>query len=260
MSKIKNLKEFLDEKVLKYNTDEFIESDPISIPHLFKDKKDIEVSGFLTATISWGRRVAIIKKAKQLMAIMDHAPYDFVVNYTDEDIKKLDKFVYRTFNSLDLCFFLKSLKNIYLKYGGLENLFCDSKNSCSIKERIVRFRNIFLSLGHIKRTEKHVSNPVNGSASKRLNMFLRWMVRSDKKVDIGIWKSIDESSLMCPLDVHCSNVGRHLGLIRRKQNNWDTVVELTDKLRSFDSQDPIKYDFALFGLGLFENYKSYESI
>lgn len=250
------LYEFLEEKHNQYNHLSFIESDPISIPHIFSRKEDIEISGFLTATISWGRRPMIIKNAYSLIERMDFNPYDFILNYHEVDLKAFKAFKHRTLNGDDCIFFLRSLKNIYQDHGGLENVFIKS-NDCSgnIKESIINFRKIFLEPTHPKRVEKHISNPVANSAAKRINMFLRWMVRKDKYgVDFGIWNKIRMSDLICPLDVHSGNVARKLGLLNRRQNDWKAAVELTNKLKEFDNNDPVKYDYALFGLGIFEDF------
>lgn len=250
------LKEFLDEKVEKYNSLSFIETDPISIPHQFKKKEDREVAGFLAATIAWGQRKSIIANGNKLIQLMDFAPYDFVMNAKAKDYKAFESFKHRTFNGTDCIFFLKSLKNIYKKHNGIEAVFSKNFNTNrSIKEAIINFRSVFLEIEHPSRTTKHISNPAVNSAAKRINMYLRWMVRKDKKgVDFGIWKSIPASALYIPLDVHSGNVARKLGLLQRKQNDWKAVDELTEKLKSFDSHDPIKYDFALFGLGAFEKF------
>ncbi|MBI3502532.1 MAG: TIGR02757 family protein [Bacteroidetes bacterium] len=241
---------FLEEKVDKYNRPEFIESDPISIPHKFSKREDIEIAGFLTATISWGQRITIIKNANELMRRMDFSPYSFILNHSKKDLSSFKNFKHRTFNHTDLKFFLSSLKNIYCKHKSLENVFIGE----NVKEAIINFRKIFLSVPHPARTKKHISNPEANSSAKRLNMFLRWMIRKDKRgVDFGIWKNFFQKDLMCPLDVHSGNVARKLGLLARKQNDWQAVEELTSRLREFDSNDPVKYDFALFGLGVFES-------
>jgi len=245
------LKKFLEEKYLLYNQPSFIESDPVSIPHLFTRKEDIEISSFFTATIAWGQRTTIINNANRLMLMMDKDPYNFILNFTERDSKLFEKFVHRTFNGVDCVFFLKSLKNIYTNHGGLEKSFSGS----DVKDRIRNFRNLFLSTKHPTRSLKHISNPAQNSASKRLNMFLRWMVRKDDcGVDFGIWKQISSKDLICPLDIHSRRVARKLGLLKRKQNDWQAAEELTAKLRLFDPNDPVKYDFALFGLGVFENF------
>ena len=250
-----DIKDFLEEKVLQYNTTAFIESDPISIPHTFSLKEDIEIAGLLSATIAWGNRIMIIKNATILMELMDNAPYDFVMNHKNEDLQRFQGFVHRTFNANDLIYFIRSLKNIYLKHGGLESVFSDHCTALSTQPAIYEFRNILLSLPHESRTEKHIANPMAGSAAKRINMFLRWMVRKDNRnVDFGIWQRINPSQLSCPLDLHSGNVARKLGLLTRHQNDSRALAELDANLRSMDKDDPVKYDFALFGLGVFENF------
>ena len=250
------LKSFLDEKVELYNNPNFIESDPIQIPHLFSLKEDIEIAGFLSATIAWGNRKMIIKNAHRMMDLMGNAPYDFVMSHNENDIERLESFVHRTFNNQDFAFFIQSLQNIYSNHNGLEAVFSKSvTNGNSMQMGISDFKKTFFEIEHLYRTEKHVSDPLNNSAAKRINMFLRWMVRQDNKgVDLGIWKSISPSTLSCPLDVHSGNVARKLGLLNRKQNDGKAVAELDFILRNFDKNDPVKYDFALFGLGVFEGF------
>lgn len=243
------LKEYLDFKAQQYNTKDFINTDPIQLPHLFTKKEDIEIVAFLVATIAWGNRTMIIKSGNRILDIMGHEPYSFVQNY--ESKQHLD-FVHRTFNGIDLDFFFRSLKNIYEK-GGLEKAFSLHHEIEGIKGRIISFRDLFLSVPHEKRSEKHISNPAKNSAAKRINMFLRWMVRKDKiGVDFGIWNSISPSELFIPLDVHTYTNARALGLITRKQDDWKALEELMYNLKKFDSNDPSKYDFALFGIGAFE--------
>lgn len=249
------LKDFLDEKYRLYHSSEFIESDPIQIPHLFEKKQDIEISAFLTASIAWGQRKSIIKNAKSLMQRMDNCPYDFIINHEEEDLKNFEGFVHRTFNSLDLRFFISSLKSLYQKESSLEIFFKAREGEGDLQMAISRFRQNFFHLNHLKRTEKHISNPLKNSACKRLNMFLRWMVRTNSAgVDFNIWKEISPSYLSCPLDVHSGNVARKLGLLSRKQNDGKALKELDESLRKMDPQDPVKYDFALFGLGVFEKF------
>lgn len=249
------LKEFLDFKVDQYNTPDFISSDPVQIPHLFIQKEDIEVSGFLTATIAWGNRKSILKNANALMELMGNTPYDFVMEHREEDLQLLENFVHRTFNSKDLVYFIKALQNIYTHHGGLEMIFTKHSNERGLQTAIHEFKKIFFELPHQVRTQKHVSDPLKNSAAKRINMFLRWMVRKDAgKVDFGIWNNIAPSQLSCPLDVHSGNVARKLGLLKRKQNDAKALEELDTALRKLDPEDPVKYDFALFGLGVFEKY------
>jgi uncharacterized protein (TIGR02757 family) len=251
----KELKDFLDEKVIQYNTLDFIGTDPIQIPHQFTCKEDIEIVGFLIATIAWGNRKSIITNGERLLQIMGNSPFDFVSNYTDNHQKYSQGFVHRTFNEIDLHTFFLSLQNIYQNHQGLEAVFSKNATKKSIQPTIHQFKKIFFELPHLRRTEKHVSDPLKNSAAKRINMFLRWMVRKDTSgVDFGIWKSISPSILSCPLDVHSGNVARKLGVLNRKQNDGKAVLELDKALRIMDPLDPVKYDFALFGLGAFEKF------
>ena len=249
------LKDFLDQKVIQYNTRDFIESDPVQIPHLFTQKEDIEIAGFLSATIAWGNRTMIIKNSHKMMDLMGNAPHDFVLSHTETDLERLQTFVHRTFNGLDFSFFIESLKNIYQNHQGLEAVFAKNQEPDSMQKSISDFKKIFFEIPHLARTQKHISDPMNGSAAKRINMYLRWMVRQDLKgVDLGIWKSISPAALSCPLDVHSGNVARKLDLLTRKQNDAKALAELDAKLRELDANDPSKYDFALFGLGVFEGF------
>jgi len=248
-----DLKEFLDEKYNQYNTPLFIETDPIQIPHRFTKKEDIEISAFLTATIAWGNRKMIIRNADRIVKHLDNEPLSFVLNANDNEIESLSGFVHRTFNITDLHFFLKSLRNIYKNHNGLEVVF--SKYPMDIAKTLICFRKIFFEIPFPERTSRHVSNVAKNSAAKRLNMFLMWMVRQDNRgVHFGLWNKIKPSALFLPLDVHTGNVSRKLGLLKRKQNDWKAVSEITDRLRKFDIEDPVKYDFALFGLGIFEKF------
>jgi len=255
MNKVKDLKNFLDEKVEEFNRPKFIESDPIQVPKLFSAKEDIEISGFLTATISWGNRPAIIKNALRLMSMLGNQPHDFILNASNDEINKLERFVHRTFNGDDCIYFIRALRNIYTHYGGLQTAFeTGFEQHHSIKSALAYFYTVFFELKG-ERTRKHISNVQKGASAKRLNMYLRWMSREDKSgVDFGLWKGIPTSALMLPLDVHTGNVGRKLGLLQRKSNDWKAVEEITSSLRKFDSSDPVKYDFALFGLGVFEKF------
>lgn len=249
------LKEFLDSKVIQYNNPKFIESDPIQIPHQFSKKEDIEVAGFLTATIAWGNRKSIINNASRLMQLLDNAPYDFIMNHEDTDLEKLAPFVHRTFNGSDGMQFITSLKNIYINHDGLEAVFYKHMESHSLQTAISKFKTIFFEMEHLQRTQKHISDPLKNSAAKRINMFLRWMVRDDQAgVDFGIWTNLSPQQLSCPLDVHSGNVARKLSLLKRKQNDAKAVLELDTALRKLDPKDPVKYDFALFGLGVFEGF------
>jgi uncharacterized protein (TIGR02757 family) len=250
-----DLKEFLDEKVNKYNNSNFIEPDPISIPHSYSKKEDIEISGFLAATISWGNRKMIIRNAKRMMELIGNSPYDFIMSHEESHLEKLEGFVHRTFNSNDFIYFIKALRYIYEKKNGLEMIFNEYGTKDSLQPAIHQLKNIFFELPHPARTLKHISDPYKGSASKKINMYLRWMVRKDNRgVDFGIWNSISPSILSCPLDVHSGNVSRKLGLLTRKQNDSKAVSELDMNLREMDIKDPVKYDFALFGLGVFEGF------
>jgi len=248
--KHKELKEYLDFKTEQYNNPLFIESDPIQLVHQFTKKEEIEIIGLLVSTIAWGKRPMIIKNGKRLIDIMGGQPHEFILNYaSNEPIE----FVHRTFNATDLDFFFRSLKNIYTNHNGLEAVFKPHADHEGIKGRIVSFRETFLSIDHEQRSEKHISNPAKNSASKRINMFLRWMVRDDNHgVDFGIWKSINTSELCIPLDVHTARMATKLGLLKRKQNDWKALEEIMSTLRKMDPEDPSKYDFALFGLGVFD--------
>lgn len=257
MSKVidKELKDFLDEKVIKYNTPDFIGSDPIQIPHQYNLKEDIEISGFLAATIAWGNRKMIIKNAQRMMEMMGNSPYDFVMSFNEDQLERIEGFVHRTFNSIDFRYFIKALNNIYNNHGGMELVFSSNTTADSVLPAITAFKKTFFSIEHPTRTTKHVSDPSTGSSSKRINMMLRWFCRQDNKgVDFGIWKDISPSILSCPLDIHSGNVGRQFGLLSRKQNDAKALNELDANLRLLDSNDPVKYDFALFGLGVFEKF------
>lgn len=255
MIKRSELKSFLDYKVEQYNSPEFIKTDPVQIPHQFSKKEDIEIAGFLTATIAWGNRKSILNNASNLMELMDYSPFDFVMNHSETDLISLENFVHRTFNGIDLQYFVQSLKNLYLKHDGLEAVFFKYAEANSLQPSINQFKQLFFELSHPTRTQKHVSDPLKNSAAKRINMFLRWMIRNDAAgVDFGIWNSLSPSQLSCPLDVHSGNTARKLGLLKRKQNDAKALMELDYSLRKLDPVDPVKYDFALFGLGVFEKY------
>lgn len=249
------LKDFLDAKVIQYNDPKFIEADPIQVPHSFSTKEDIEISAFLTATISWGNRKSIIKNAKRMMHLLDNDPYEFVINHSESDLEKLSTFVHRTFNGTDFKQFIKSLKHLYTDYHGLENVFRTNAQPTSLQPAISFLKQLFFEVPHLARSTKHISDPSKGSAAKRLNMFLRWMVRSDAiGVDFGLWETISPAQLSCPLDVHSGRVARSLGLLQRKQNDAKALAELDQQLRKLDPDDPVKYDYALFGLGVFEKF------
>lgn len=247
------LKDYLDEWVEKYNRKSFIDTDPISIPHRFTQKEDIEISGFLTAIIAWGNRKSIITNASRMMELLDNAPHDFVLHHSKRDLVRLNSFVHRTFNGYDLIVFIKNLQRIYNEYGGLEKLFSTYQTHESLQGAISQFKKVFFQNQENIRSAKHISDPEKNSAAKRINMYLRWMVRKDQNgVDFGIWKSIPMSILSCPLDVHSGRVAREIGLLSRKQNDAKALYELDKELRKLDKDDPVRYDYALFGMGVFE--------
>jgi len=254
----KKLKVFLDRKVDEYNQPSFIESDPVSIPHLFSKKQDIEIAGFFASIFAWGHRTTIINKSTELMNLMDNAPYDFITTHSERDLKRLLQFKHRTFNTTDLLYFILFLKHHYKKSKTLETAFSDwmNKKDVSIEKALNGFHDYFFSLQDAPvRTRKHIASPKRNSTCKRLNMFLRWMVREDHcGVDFGIWKNISPSQLICPIDVHVARVAKRFNLIQRKQVDWLTALELTSHLKKFDRDDPAKYDFALFGLGVVEKF------
>ena len=266
----KSLKEFLDQRVELYNQPSFIEKDPVSIPHKFTKKQDVEIAGFFAAVFSWGNRTTIIKKSNEIIGLMDNAPFDFIVNHQEKDLAKLTHFVHRTFNSTDLLYFIHFLHHHYSgkikpaknirneKETTLESAFSYwmEKGDTDTGKALSGFHQYFFSLEDApRRTQKHIATPEKNSSCKRLNMFLRWMVRKDKKgVDFGIWKSIQPEQLVCPLDLHVARVARRFGLLSRPQSDWTSAIELTENLRRMDPKDPVKYDFALFGLGIEERY------
>jgi uncharacterized protein (TIGR02757 family) len=272
---IDNLKAFLDSKVAKYNRPDFIKNDPVCIPHLFTKKQDIEIMGFWAATLAWGQRVTIINKCRELITLMDGAPYDFIINHDEPDLKKLLHFKHRTFNDIDTLYFIAFFRYHYSNHQSLESAFiptqsvilsdsegfmkrqvADNTSPEPIEKYLNHFRQYFFSLPDFPhRTKKHVSSPSQKSTCKRLNMFLRWMVRKDNcGVDFGIWDQIKPSELIMPCDLHVDRVARKLNLMTRKQTDWQTAVELTQRLREFDPTDPVKYDFALFALGVEEKF------
>ena len=249
------LRSFLDEKVLQYNRPDFIESDPIQIPHLFTQKEDIEIAGFLASIIAWGNRKMIINNAKKMVVLMGNSPYDFVMSHTEDHLETLNDFVHRTFNGTDFTTFIRALRHIYNNHSGLEAIFAKHQQEDGMQKAIHEFKKVFFEIEHQNRTQKHISDPLAGSAAKRINMYLRWMARKDNKgVDLGIWKTISPAALSCPLDVHSGNVARKLGILTRKQNDAKALLELDTQLRLMDKNDPVKYDFALFGLGVFEGF------
>jgi len=249
---------FLNKKVDEYNQPFFIMADPISIPHLFSKKQDIEIAGFFASIFSWGNRTTIINKSRELMQLMGNAPYDFCLHHTDKDLKKLMTFKHRTFNTTDLLYFIEFFKFHYTKYNSLENAFSNwlNKKDVNIEAALNGFSNYFFSLPEVpKRTFKHIASPIKKSSCKRLCMFLRWMVRNDNNgVDFGIWKKINPSQLIIPLDLHVIRVAKRFNLINRSQSDWLAAIELTEVMKQFDSKDPVKYDFALFSLGALEKF------
>lgn len=249
------LKEFLDQKVDQYQQPQFLESDPIQIPHRFSRKEDIEIAGFLVATIAWGNRTTILNSGRKMMELMDNAPFDFIRNHQVSDLTGLASFVHRTFQGEDFQYFVRALQHIYKQYGRLETALKPRAMETNYKNAIAQFKQVFFELNPAYRTLKHVSDPHKNSAAKRIHMYLRWMVRSqDRGVDFGLWNTHKTANLSCPLDVHSGRVARKLGLLSRKQNDWKAVVMLDDSLRKMDRNDPVKYDFALFGLGVFEQF------
>lgn len=250
-----DLQLLLDQKFDLYNTPDFIEDDPVQIPHQFSRKEDIEIAGFLAALIAWGRRNIIIRNAQKLISLMDGEPYQFIMEFDKQDVQPFRNFVHRTFNGEDCVGLLHALQHVYRHLGGLEEIFSRSMSveKEDVYDGIMQARTCLLEHPSIsKRTHKHIANPSNGSSAKRINMFLRWMVREDTAgVDFGLWKKISPSQLICPLDVHTATVGRRLGILSRKQNDWKAARELTASLRLFDPEDPVKYDFALFGIGVY---------
>lgn len=253
-----DIKGFLDEKVELYNQPGFITNDPISIPHRFSKKQDIEISGFFAAILAWGQRKTIINKCLELFEKMDNAPHEFLMNHQEDDLKPFLSFKHRTFNDVDTLYFIHFLTWFYKKYDSLEQAFLLGQNGeiDAMESILSRFHEFFFSLPDApSRTRKHIATPVRKAACKRITMYLRWMVRKDSKgVDFGIWDQIKPAQLICPCDLHVDRVARKLGLITRKQTDWLTALELTEQLRTFDPMDPVKYDFALFGLGIEEKF------
>jgi uncharacterized protein (TIGR02757 family) len=250
------IKAFLEEKYLQYNNPSFIEFDPISIPHSFSELHDREISGFLIAAIAWGRRDLILRSGLLMLELMDNAPFEFIMSANESELLRFSRFVHRTFNGMDCIYFIRALRHVYSNYASMEDIMLQGmKDSGSVREGLSYLRLVFFSLPHATRNEKHFADVMRGAAGKRLNMFLRWMVRKDNfGVDFGMWKRIDPASLYIPLDLHSGNTARSLGLLTRKMNDWKAVEELTEILREFDPADPVKYDFALFGLGVNEKF------
>jgi uncharacterized protein (TIGR02757 family) len=245
------LQSLLDTLYHKYNRVEFIESDPISVPHLYAKKQDIEIAAFIAAIFAWGQRTTIINKSKELLSLMDNDPHQFVLHSSDAELKRIVNFKHRTFNDTDALYFIEFLRHHYKQYDSLEMAFCMHK-ATTMEERLINFRSYFFSLPDFPlRTQKHISSPANLSTCKRINMFLRWMVRIDTSgVDFGIWRKIKTEDLIIPIDVHVNKVANQLGLLKQEKINWNTAVQLTNSLKAFDAFDPVKYDFALFGLGI----------
>jgi uncharacterized protein (TIGR02757 family) len=247
--------DLLEYKHNQYNHQDFILADPLQVPHSFSVKEDIEIAAFLTATIAWGNRVSIIKSANRMMDLLHRSPYDFIRLTGSDDIEGIGRFVHRTYNTTDFVYFILALKRLYSDYGGLETVFTEGYKSGSIFNAIVRFRRIFVSAGFPGHAAKHVSDVEKGSAAKRLNLFLMWMVRKDfRGVHFGLWNGISPADLMIPLDTHVGRTARSLGLLTRKTNDWRSVEELTAELRKFDPEDPCRFDFSLFGLGIFDHF------
>jgi len=258
MTDIQEVKSLLDEKYDLYNRPDFIVDDPISIPHLFTKKQDIEIAGFFAAILAWGQRITIINKCKELMEMMGNSPHEFVLNHSETDLKSLMKFKHRTFNDTDTLYFIHFFKSFYQEHDSLEEAFLLGAKSEDefMKNSLIAFHHYFFSSDIApNRTRKHIATPERKSACKRINMYLRWMVRNDQRgVDFGIWNKIQTSDLICPCDLHVDRVARKLDLIQRKQTDWQTAQELTNALKEFDANDPVKYDFALFGLGIMEGF------
>lgn len=249
------LKEMLDTLYDQYNRPDFIPEDPVSIPHLFTDKEDIEIAGFLTALISWGNRKGILKSADRLMALMDHAPSDFVRNAGLSDIARLDAFVHRTMNGTDIKGLIAGLKVLYSGNGGLRAALRPESDESDMFPAVQRLRNLLLPYLHL-RSHKHLANPDAGASAKRIHMFLRWMVRADARgIDFGLWSDFSTRRLVLPLDIHTGTIAREIGILTRKQNDRRAVMEVTQALRLLDSVDPIRYDFALFGFGIDRRWK-----
>jgi uncharacterized protein (TIGR02757 family) len=252
-----DIHQLLEAKHREYNTKAFIHTDPIQVPHSFKRKEDIEISAFLSCTIAWGNRKMIIRNAFRLMELMNNSPYEYLQDSSGKEWEKLGNFVHRTFQPQDLMYFLDALRRIYRYHGGLEEVFTSGYTRGGIYESLIEFRKIFMQWEPPERTNKHVSNPAKGSAAKRLNLFLMWLVRQDSiGVHFGLWKKISKADLIIPLDIHVGRVSRELGLVERKANDWRTASELTSVLRQFDPEDPVKYDFSLFGMGLEKNARN----
>jgi uncharacterized protein (TIGR02757 family) len=249
-----DLHAFLEAKAAQYNQPSFIQDDPISVPHLFSNKQDIEIAGFFASIFAWGNRTTIINKSRELMQLMGNVPYDFCLQHSPKELKQLSRFKHRTFTSTDLLYFIEFFNHYYQQHKSLETAF--TMHGDTIEQMLTGFHHTFFSLPDVPdRTRKHIATPERGSSCKRLNMYLRWMVRQDKNgVDFGIWKNISPSQLICPIDLHVARVARRFNILTRKQTDWQAATELTEYLRTLDSNDPVKYDFALFGLGVMEKF------
>jgi len=260
VSKQIEIKKLLDQKVRQYNKIDFIEKDPICIPHKFTKQQDIEIAAFFAAIFAWGNRTTIINKSKELLNRMDNSPYDFCIYHQAKDLKKIIGFVHRTFNDTDALYCIEFFKQHFQKQQSLETAFFTNQNNGgkikSVEAALTNFQTYFMSFEDApKRTKKHIASPASGSTCKRLNMFLRWMIRQDKQnVDFGIWKSIKPSDLIMPIDVHVARVSRSIGILKRPQTDWQAALELTNYCRSLDPKDPVKYDYALFSLGVIEKF------
>ena len=248
------LRNFLDEKSALYESPWFVEEDPVQVPHQFTRKEDIEIAGFLTAIITWGKRSMVIASAQGMMERMDMSPLSFVMGATETEIERFSGFVYRTFNGTDAVYFLKALSFIYREHGGLHQVFSDGYKEEGVESGLQRLRNVFMSFGPPARTGKHFADVTKNASAKRLNMFLRWMVRTSSPVDFGLWTNIDPADLLIPLDVHVGRVARALGILERRQSDLKAVRELTATLKNMSPRDPVYYDYALFGLGLYEKF------
>jgi len=257
LKKIGDLKNFLEEKVELFNRPAFVTHDPVAIPHMFSKKQDIEIAGFFASILAWGQRVTIVRKCRELMLWMDNDPYAFILHHGARDLKPFEEFRHRTFNGTDALYFIEALQSIYRQSPSLEDAFLVAPSDVTVERGLVRFHHLFFGLEHAPhRTRKHVPTPERKSTCKRINMYLRWMVRCDKKgVDFGLWERISPAQLVCPCDLHVDRVARMLNLVRRNQTDWLTALELTESLRKLDPIDPVKYDFALFGLGIEEGWK-----
>lgn len=248
--------ELLEQKYKEYNKLSFIADDPVQIPHRYTKKQDIEIAGFFAATLAWGQRVTIIRNTTRILELMDNSPHDFILQHEDKDLKRFLGFVHRTFNDTDLLYFIEFFRWFYSGHDSLEQAFTATmqRRDQHIANGLIGFHELFFSLpDHPQRTKKHISTPARKSACKRMNMYLRWMVRRDRSgVDFGIWRDIKPAQLLMPLDVHVDRHARRLGLLRRQQSDWQAVLELTESLRALDPADPVKYDFALFGMGVLD--------